>query len=157
MRVTFRPQTELQASAPYTLTVLPSVADYGGNGLGSAWTVPFTTGPVRGFAGTVINALDDVGSWWQPGTSGSTTGTTTTSFSIATDVKRSGSGSGKVSYQFSGPAGGRVREYNSGKPSVDPAPWWRPGCSGTTAATPSSTGFIPEPRGRPSPAYGWTR
>jgi hypothetical protein len=149
VRVTFRPQMELQASAPYTLTVLPSVADYGGNGLGSAWTVPFTTGPVRGFAGTVINRLDDVGSWWQPGTSGSTTGTTTTSFSIATDVKRSGSGSGKVSYQFSGPAGGRVREYNSGKPSVDPGPvvaawvfgdnsgnaleyWFYPGAAGSS-------------------------
>jgi hypothetical protein len=54
-----------------------------------------------------------------------------------------------VVYQFAGPSGGRVREYNSGKPTVDPGPmvaawvygdnsgnlleyWFYPGASGSS-------------------------
>jgi hypothetical protein len=122
-RVTFRPVTPLLQSSPYTLTILRSMRDYGGNSIATDQAVSFVTGPTQSFAGTVINSLDVVGGWWQPGSSGSTVGTLSTSFSIATDIQKSGTGSGKVSYVFSGSSGGRIREYNGGKPTVDPGPW----------------------------------
>jgi len=96
--------------------------DYGGNGIASAPTIAFSTGPDQSFSGTVINSLDAVGSWWQPGTSGSTVGTLTTSFAIETAIKKSGTGSGKVTYEFAGPGGGTVREFNGSRPTVDPGP-----------------------------------
>ena len=122
IRITFRPVSALKPLSLYSLSVLPSMKDYGGNTIASTRTITFTTGPDQTFTGTVINNLDAVGSWWQPGTSGSTSGTVTTSFAIDTDVKKSGAGSGRVSYVFAGPGGGTVREYNSAKPTVDPGP-----------------------------------
>ncbi len=122
IRITFRPVVALQPLSSYALSVLPSMKDYGGNSIAGTRTVMFTTGPNQTFNGTVINTLDAVGSWWQPGTSGSTVGTLTTSFAIDTDVKKSGSGSGKVSYVFAGTSSGTVREYNGSKPTVDPGP-----------------------------------
>jgi hypothetical protein len=122
-RITIRPVEPLRPLSDYTLSVLPSMKDYGGNTIASTLIVPFVTGPMQSFNGTVINSFDALGSWWQPGTSGSTVGTTTTSFSIDTDIKKSGTGSGKVSYVFAGSSGGVVREYNSGKPTVDPGPY----------------------------------
>ena len=122
IRITFRPAAALQPLSTYSLSVLPSMKDYGGNTLSGVQTVAFITGPRQAFTGSVINTLDATGSWWQPGTSGSTGGTLTTSFSIDTGIKQSGTGSGKVSYEFLGSSGGTVREYNSGKPSVEPGP-----------------------------------
>ena len=122
IRITFRPVAALQPLSSYALSVLPSMKDYGGNSIAGTRTVMFTTGPDQTFNGTLINTLDAVGSWWQPGTSGSTVGTLTTSFAIDTDVRKSGSGSGKVSYVFAGTSGGTVREYNGSKPTVDPGP-----------------------------------
>ncbi len=123
IRITFRPVTALQPLSSYSLSVLPSMKDYGGNTIAGTRTITFATGPDQTFSGTVINTLDAVGSWWQPGTSGSTVGTLTTSFAIDTDVKKSGAGSGKVSYVFAGTSGGTVREYNGSKPTVDPGPY----------------------------------
>ncbi len=122
IRVRFRPASALQPSSQYTLSVLPSMRDYGGNTLAAIQTVPFTTGPEQTFTGTVINTLDAVGSWWQPGTSGSTVGFSSTSFTIDKTVKKSGTGSGKVSYVFSGASGGTIREFNGDRPSVEPGP-----------------------------------
>jgi hypothetical protein len=149
VRISFRPVAALQALSSYTLSVLPSMKDYGGNTILSTRTVPFSTGPDQVFNGTVINNLDAAGNWWQPGTSGSTVGTTTTSFAIDTEIKKTGTGSGKVTYVFAGSAGGVVREYNSSKPTVDPGPyvaswvfgdnsrnaleyWFYPGASGSS-------------------------
>lgn len=123
MRITVRPAAGLLPSSPYTLTILKSMRDYGGNPIATDTAVPFVTAPGQTFSGTVINTLDAAGGWWQPGSSGSTVGTQSTSFSIASDPRKSGTGSGKVSYVFSGQDGGRVREYNSAKPTVDPGPW----------------------------------
>lgn len=123
IRVTCRPASTLLPSSPYTLTILKSMHDYGGNSIAAEQAVLFVTGANQSFSGTVINSIDVVGGWWQPGTSGSTVGTQSTSFSIASDIRKSGAGSGKVSYVYSGASGGRVREYNSGTPTVDPGPW----------------------------------
>jgi hypothetical protein len=122
IRIMFQPAVPLQALSAYTLSVLPSMKDYGGNGIASAPTIAFSTGPDQSFSGTVINSLDAVGSWWQPGTSGSTVGTLTTSFAIETAIKKSGTGSGKVTYEFAGPGDGTVREFNGSRPTVDPGP-----------------------------------
>jgi hypothetical protein len=121
-RIGFRPVAPLAPSAAYTLTIQQSLRDYGGNGIAGPHAIPFITGGEQGFLGTVINNLDAAGSWWQPGSSGSTVGTSTSSFTIVSDIRKSGTGSGKVSYVFSGPGGGTVREYNSLKPSVEPGP-----------------------------------
>ena len=122
IRLTFRPLAPLAPTAPYTLTVPIAMKDFGGNTLTAPRTIPFSTLPAQSFPGTVINSLDAVGGWWQPGTSGSTVGTSFSSFAIDTGIKVSGTGSGRVAYLFSGPSDGRVREYNSGKPVVDPGP-----------------------------------
>ncbi len=121
-RIGFRPSAPLAPLTAYTLTIQQSLRDYGGNGIAVATSVPFVTGGEQNFTGTVINTLDAAGSWWQPGSSGSTVGTSSSSFTIASDVRKSGAASGKVSYVFSGPGGGTVREYNSLKPSVEPGP-----------------------------------
>jgi hypothetical protein len=148
-RVTFRPASNLLPSSPYTLTILRGMRDYGGNSIADEMVVPFTTGPDQTFSGTVINTLDAVGGWWQPGTSGSTVGTQYSSFTIATDIRKSGPGSGKVSYIFSGPGGGRVREYNSGKPTVDPGPMVAAWVFGDNSRNELEYWFYPGPVGSP--------
>jgi hypothetical protein len=122
VRIAFRSSQALTPLSNYSLSIMGTLRDYGGNGIANAAVSGFSTGGELSFSGTVINDLDVVGSWWQPGTSGSTVGTSSSSFSIATDIKKSGTGSGKVSYVFAGPSGGVVREYNSLKPTVDPGP-----------------------------------
>ncbi len=122
MRVTLHPVTDLAPEKPYTFTVNQNPHDFGGNSIAADLTYHFRTSRYPQFTGTVINNLDAVGSWWQPGTSGSTVGITSATFSIATDIKKAGTGSGKIAYAFSGGSGGVIREYNSGKPGVDPGP-----------------------------------
>ena len=122
MRARFHPVNTLRPDNPYVLEILQSLRDFGGNSIDLVAPLGFRTGPDHSFIGSVINTLDAVGSWWQPGTSGSTIGVKSASFSIAGDIRKSGAGSGKVTYEFSGISGGRVREYNGAKPTVDPGP-----------------------------------
>jgi hypothetical protein len=147
VRITFRPNAPLLPSAPYTLSIPMSMKDYGGNTMTAPRMVPFVTGPDRTFSGTVINTLDATGSWWQPGTSGSTAGTSFTSFAIDNTIRRSGTGSGKVSYVFSGGGGGRVREYNSLKPTVDPGPTVAAWVFGDNSRNALAYWFYPGPSG----------
>ena len=148
-RLTFRPVSGLLPSSTHTLTILRSMRDYGGNTIADEEVIPFVTGPDQSFTGTVINSLDAVGGWWLPGTSGSTVGTQFTSFAIATDIRKSGTGSGKVSYVFSGSGGGRVREYNSGKPAVDPGPMVAAWVFGDNSRNALEYWFYPGPVGSP--------
>ncbi len=148
-RVTFRPVSNLLPSSLHTLRILRGMRDYGGNSIAEETAVDFVTGPEQSFTGTVINTLDAVGGWWQPGTSGSTVGTQFSSFTIATDIRKSGTGSGKVSYVFSGSSGGRVREYNSGKPTVDPGPMVATWVFGDNSRNALDYWFYPGPVGSP--------
>ncbi|GEM_PF-797465 len=119
--VQVRTQTELQALKNYTLTVNQNAKDFGGNSIQAPKTIQFTTENIKIFNGTIIEGVDATGSWWQPGASGSTVGIKPNSavFSVVSDPKKSGTGAGKITYEFSGTSGGCVREYNSSKPSVE--------------------------------------
>lgn len=117
-KVRFRPMSDLQPVKTYQLVINQQAKDFGGNPIPSPKTITFTTEPVPIFNGTVIDAVDAVGGWWQPASSGSTTGVTA-SFSVATDLKKGGAGAGKISYSFTQSSGGYVREHNSSTPSIE--------------------------------------
>lgn len=117
-RVRFRPAVELKPSSAYQLIVNQQAKDFGGNSIPSSRTASFTTEPVIAFGGTVIDAVDQIGGWWQPSTSGSTVGVQA-SFSIATDIKKAGTGSGKIVYNFTQASGGVLRDHNSSTPSIE--------------------------------------
>jgi N-acetyl-anhydromuramyl-L-alanine amidase AmpD len=116
-----RAKSELPPLKNFTLIINQTAKDFGGNSIPSIKTLHFTTENTKVFNGTIVEALDALGSWWQPGVSGSTVGVkpNTTTFSIVTDPKKSGTGAGKITYEFSATAGGNVREYNSLKPSIE--------------------------------------
>jgi hypothetical protein len=149
IRLTFRPVAPLLPSAPYTLSVPAAMKDYGGNPIPAPLSIAFSTMPAQAFPGTVLNTLDAVGSWWQPGSSGSTVGTSSSAFAIDTGIKKMGTGSGRVSYLFSGSDGGRVREYNSGRPVVDPGPQVAAWVFGDNSRNALSYWFYPGPSGSP--------
>lgn len=117
-RVRFRTTSELSPLSGYRFIVRPSLRDLSGNFLAAGNSVDFTTEATTTLNGTVINALDAVGSWWQPGTSGSTVNVLA-SFGIDNTMKRSGTGSGRVTYEWSLSSGGVLREHNSSTPSIE--------------------------------------
>jgi hypothetical protein len=117
-RVRFRTTQELAPASVYRLVVLPTLRDLSGNFLPQAATATFTTEPAAVLNGTVINTLDAVGSWWQPGTSG-TTRNVLASFAIDNATKRAGTGSGRVTYEWTQASGGILREHNSSTPSIE--------------------------------------
>lgn len=117
-RVRFRAASELDPASSYRLIVNPSLRDLSGNYLGQIATATFMTEPATTLNGTVINSLDAVGSWWQPGTSGSTRNVLA-SFAIDNATRRSGAGSGRVAYEWTQTSGGILREHNASTPSIE--------------------------------------
>jgi hypothetical protein len=116
--VTFKPVQALTPSCRYKLIVKQTIKDFASNALAKQEEIIFTTVPSMQPTGTIVEGVNTVGSWWQPSASGSTTGVLA-SFAVATDLKFSGTGSGKITYSFTGASGGRVREHNSAKPTAE--------------------------------------
>ncbi|MBI3005321.1 MAG: Ig-like domain-containing protein [Ignavibacteriales bacterium] len=119
-RVRFRPVSDLKALSQYEISINQQAKDFGGNSIASSQTVSFMTDEALTLTGAIIDALDVIGGWWQPGTSGSTTtNLVQASFGISTDTKKSGSGSGMLTYTFTQSSGGYIREHNSSTPSIE--------------------------------------
>ncbi len=119
--VRFKTTSELFPNTDFTVTINPTIRDLAGNAIAAGRTVHFRTEPRIQVSATVINTLDERGSWWQPSTSGSTRNVLA-SFAITTDVRRSGTGSGRIDYTFTQASGGVIREHNSSTPGIEGAP-----------------------------------
>lgn len=112
-----KPQASLDHEQTYTLIVSDQIKDYGNNSV-TPFSVSFTTGNAVSFPGTSINEVENTGDWWQPSVSGSTTGVIAT-WGIVTNVKKSGNGAGKLSYEFQQTSGGIIREHTPTTPGIE--------------------------------------
>ncbi len=67
-----------------------------------------------------MESFDNIGTFWDPEASGSTTGTDNplTTFTASYDILRSGSSAGKLNYVFTGDEGGLCRVFNTSKPVI---------------------------------------
>jgi N-acetyl-anhydromuramyl-L-alanine amidase AmpD len=119
-KVKFRPAFELEPVKTYQLIINQQAKDFGGNSIATPRTVTFTTEPTVAINGTVIDALDDIGGWWQPSQAGQTANVQA-SFTIVTDAKKGGSGSGKLTYSFTQSSGGYIREHTLSQLSIEGA------------------------------------
>jgi N-acetyl-anhydromuramyl-L-alanine amidase AmpD/methionine-rich copper-binding protein CopC len=117
--VVVTPNTPLTAGMGYTLTVTQAAKDLSGNGLNAVHTISFTVIPYPTFVGNVVDNIDVAGGWWPPSNSGSTVGVLNPTFKIVASPKFSGSGSGMITYEWTGTSGGVCREHDSGTPSVE--------------------------------------
>ncbi len=117
-RVNLKAAAELNPASTYQFIINQQARDYGGNSITAPRTITFTTEPIINFSGTVINSVESIGDWWQPSTSGSTVNVVA-SFSIVNDVKKAGTGSGKLAYSFTNTSGGVIREHTPTIPSVE--------------------------------------
>ena len=117
-RVMLKPATQMAAGTSYTLSVKNTIKDLAGLMLPNTRTIAFTTGPVVTFSGIVVEGVDAAGSWTQPSFSGSTANVEAT-FAVVSSPKIAGAGAGRLTYRFTQPSGGVMREYNSSKPTVE--------------------------------------
>ena len=116
----FEPLSALSVNTDYKIVLKSDLTDNTGTKLGQDITINFKTRTNAYPTGTVVVNYDDVTGFWDPNQSGSTVGTDAdaTTFTLATNRKVSGSGSGKLDYKFTGTSGGVCRVHNSNKPSV---------------------------------------
>ncbi|MGE5315118.1 MAG: Ig-like domain-containing protein [Acidobacteriota bacterium] len=116
--VVVTPNAELKPGGIYTLTVSQDAKDLSGNALNAVQTYTFAVGSYPKLVGTVLDEIDAAGKWWQPSASGSTVNVIAT-FATVASPKLSGSGSGRITYQWQNNAGGVCREHNAGNYSVE--------------------------------------
>ncbi|MGB2869946.1 MAG: Ig-like domain-containing protein [Bacteroidota bacterium] len=117
-KVRLRPAFELQPQSTYHLTINQQAKDFGGNSITTPKTITFVTEAATVFNGTLIDGVNSTGGWMQPSYSGSTTNVNAT-FSVATDIMKGGTGSGKINYTFTQSSGGYLREHNTSTPSIE--------------------------------------
>lgn len=116
----FELSSPLQVNSQYTLAMDADVKDLMGVSLGSDSVVIFTTRARPYDTGNVVETFDDISVFWDPETSGSTTGTDNplTTFTQSTGVLRSGTAAGRLDYVFTGASGGLCRVFDTRKPSI---------------------------------------
>jgi N-acetylmuramoyl-L-alanine amidase len=110
----------LSLNGSYMITARSTLADQSGTLLGTRTDIPFTTRKLPYPTGTIVEPFEDIARFWDPETSGSTTGTDNpvTVFISSTTLKRSGNASGKLHYTFINPDGGVCRVFDTQKPSL---------------------------------------
>ncbi len=116
----FEPSSELKINTDYQIVLKSDLADITGTKLGQDVVIRFKTHANSYPKGNVVINYDDITGFWDPNQSGSTIGTDAdaTTFTLATNRKVSGTGSGRLDYKFTGTSGGVCRVHNSNKPSV---------------------------------------
>lgn len=116
----FEPASPLQSGSVYTIEIDASVKDIAGVTVGSKSTVSFTT-RTKGYpAGNTVEAFENIGAFWDPEASGSTTGTDNplTTFTSSSTIFKSAPLAGRLDYVFTGDDGGVCRVFNTAKPSI---------------------------------------
>ncbi len=116
----FETTVPLQVNGQYRILLDAGVKDLAGVTLGTASETSFTTRTKAYQSGTIVESFDNIGTFWDPEASGSTTGTDnpSTTFTASYDILRSGSSSGKLDYVFTGDEGGLCRVFDTSKPSI---------------------------------------
>ena len=100
--ITFRPVQPLQNSSHYKVILKDGLGDVDGLSLGQNYEFDFTTEREKYVNGNIIDDFGDIGQWWQPEQSGSTTGIDPegTSFTISNESQINSSPVGKLEYKF---------------------------------------------------------
>ena len=117
----FEPETALELNTEYTVSIKTALEDEYGQKISEEQEFKFITREEEYWQGNIIENYDNIYSFWDPNSSGSTVGTEEqeTQFTISTERKMFGYGSGRLDYVFSGDSAGLCREYNSYKPVVE--------------------------------------
>jgi len=110
----------LQVSSIYRLEIDASVKDIAGVSVGTTNEFSFTTRTKIYQTGNVIESFDNIAVFWDPETSGSTTGTDnpSTTFTASYDIYKSVSPAGRLDYLFTGETGGVCRVFDTRKPVI---------------------------------------
>lgn len=117
--IIFEPTQPLNRNSQYKIVVKDGIKDTEGLALQESKDIIFFTEAENYVSGSIIDGFESIGNWKDPDWSGSTTGTDPdqTTFTIATNRKVSGNGSGKINYVFTG-SSGVCRVFNSDKPNI---------------------------------------
>ncbi|MBI2419011.1 MAG: Ig-like domain-containing protein [Ignavibacteriales bacterium] len=117
------PKQKLEGNKDYSIIIKRNLKNSAGNAIGVDTKITFHTASTDYVTGTVIDELETVGSWKDPGYSGSTVGTDPnfTKFTISSEEFFSGANSGKITYLFTA-ADGVARTFNGAKPNVGSLP-----------------------------------
>ncbi len=115
----FELEQPLSLDAQYRLFLGAGVSDGTGLTLGEDTEYSFTTHISPYPTGTVVESYEDITKFWDPESSGSTTGTSgsLTTFTASSEVKHAGSYSGRLNYVFTGTSG-VCRVFDTSKPSI---------------------------------------
>jgi N-acetylmuramoyl-L-alanine amidase len=110
----------LEPGKEYTVSMNAGLTDTDGYVLGEIADFSFVTRSTAYITGDILEPFAEISNFWDPETSGSTTGTNNelTTFTLSSDVKFSGSGAGQLNYVFTGDAGGICRVFDTQKLSV---------------------------------------
>jgi N-acetylmuramoyl-L-alanine amidase len=110
----------LALNKSYRIILHSTLADLSTTTLGTTTELNFTTRTTPYPVGSVVETFDEMAHFWDPETSGSTVGTDNpvTVFTSSTQIKKSGTASGKLNYTFITNDGGVCRVFNTHKPSI---------------------------------------
>ena len=121
----FEPAIPLEYNKTYKIKLNAGLLDEYNLKLGTDNIILFTTRTTPYYpTGTILANFDNISKFWDPNGSGSTVGTDPEATTITLDNvrKKAGTGSGKLTYQFTGTNGGVCREYYTEKPLVGTNP-----------------------------------
>jgi len=116
----FEPAEALQLNGQYQVALDAGIKDLAGVTLGSDAAISFNTRTKSYPTGNIIESFDNISAFWDPETSGSTTGTDNplTTFTASYDILRSGTSAGKLNYTFTENNGGVCRVFDTSKPGI---------------------------------------
>lgn len=105
--IDFEPKTPLINNSTYTITVKEGISDVEYVYFTETAVIEFKTEIRYTFNGNIIEGFESINSWQSPLLSPNTKGvnTSTTNFTITTLRKKSGNGSGRINYGFTGNSG----------------------------------------------------
>lgn len=116
----FETEQPLEPDKEYTVAMNAGLTDTDGYTLGENADFSFITRSKAYNTGDILEPFVEISKFWDPESSGSTTGTNNelTTFTLSSDVKFSGSGAGQLNYVFNVDSGGICRVFDTQKPSV---------------------------------------
>lgn len=116
----FETTEPLQVTGQYRILLDAGVKDLAGVTLGTSSETSFTARTKSYQSGNIVESFENIGAFWDPEASGSTTGTDNplTTFTASYDILRSGSSAGMLNYVFTGIGGGVCRVFDTSKPVI---------------------------------------
>ncbi|NLD63727.1 MAG: hypothetical protein GX646_07495 [Bacteroidales bacterium] len=110
----------LQINSSYRIEIDASVKDVVGVATGEAVNATFTTRTKAYQTGYVVETFDNIGAFWDPEASGSTTGTDNpmTTFTASNTIYKTNPPAGRLNYLFTGSGGGVCRVFDTSKPLI---------------------------------------